>query len=89
MVTWFASPVKLRREFVYIYARNTTPAKPHEGRFGYIWFVCDFKFEGWSSRSGPKSNTHCANCIVHELTAGQTDKLENGCQFSIISKLKG
>ena len=26
--------------------RNTTPAKPREGRFGSIWFVCDLKFQG-------------------------------------------
>ena len=51
------------------YTRNTTPAKPQEGRFGYIWFVCKLKFQGWCSKSGPKSNTHCASYIVHELTA--------------------
>ena len=49
--------------------RNTTPAKPRGGRFGYIWFVCNLKFQGWCSKSGPKSNTHCASYIVHELTA--------------------
>ena len=49
--------------------RNTTPAKPREGRFGYIWFVCDLKFEGWCSKPGPKSNTHYVSYIVHELTA--------------------
>ena len=36
---------------------NTTPAKPREGRFGYIWFVCDLQFQGWCSKSEPKSNT--------------------------------
>ena len=69
---------------IHIFSRNTTPA-----RFGYTWFVCDLKFEGWCSKSGPKSNTHCASYIVHELTADHTDKLENGCQFSVNSKLKG
>ena len=49
--------------------RNTTPAKPRESRFGYIWFVCDLKFQGWCSKSGSKSNTHCASYIVHQLTA--------------------
>ena len=69
--------------------RNTTPAKPREGRFGYIWFVCDLKFLGWCSKSEPKSNRHCASYIVHEVTADHTDKLENGCQFSVNSKLRG
>ena len=69
--------------------RNTTPAKPREGRFRYTWFVCDLKFEGWCSKSGPKSNTHCASYIVLELTADHTDKLKNSCQFSVNSKLKG
>ena len=48
---------------------TVTPAKPREGRFGYTWFVCDLKFEGWCSKSGPKSNTHYASYIVAELTA--------------------
>ena len=51
------------------YTTNTTPAKPCEGRFGYIWFVFNIKFKGWCSKSGPKSNTHFASYIVHELTA--------------------
>ena len=46
-----------------------TPAKPREGRFGYIWFVCDLKFQGWCSKSEHKSNTYCASYIVHEITA--------------------
>ena len=49
--------------------RNTTPAKPREVRFCYIWFVCDLTFQGWCFKSGPKSNTHCVSYIVHELTA--------------------
>ena len=57
--------------------RNTTPAKPCEGRFGDIWFVCDLKFQAWCSKSVPKTNTHCASYIVHERTADHTDKLEN------------
>ena len=68
--------------------RNTTPAKAREGRFGYIWFVSDLKFQGLCSKSGPLSNTHCASYVVDELTADHTDKLENGCQFSVNSKLK-
>ena len=68
--------------------RNTTTAKPREDRFGYTWFVCDLKFQGWCSKSGPKSNTHCASYIVDELTADHTDKLENGRQFSVNGKLK-
>ena len=67
--------------------RNSTPAKPREGRFGYTWFVFDLKFQGWCSKSGPKSNNHCASYIVNELTADHTDKLENGSQFSVHSKL--
>ena len=54
---------------IIIITRNTTPAKPREGRFGYIWFVCNLKFQGWCSKSGPKSNIHFASYIVHELTA--------------------
>ena len=69
--------------------RNTTPAKPRVGRFGYIWFVCDLKFQGWCSKLGPKRNTHCASYIVDELTADHTDKLEKDCQFSVNSKLIG
>ena len=45
------------------------PAKPREGRFGYMWFVCNLKFHGWCSKLGPKSKTHCASYIVHERTA--------------------
>ena len=47
------------------YTRSTTLAKSREGRFGYIWFVCNLKFQG---KSRPKSNTHCASYIVDELT---------------------
>ena len=36
-----------------------------------------------------KTNTHCASYIVDEVIADRTDKLENGCQFSVYSKLKG
>ena len=74
---------------VFVTTRNTTPARPCEGRFGYTWFVCDLKFQGWCSKSGPKSNTHRASYIADELTADHTDKLENGCQFSVNSKLQG
>ena len=64
-------PYKPIESVVYSFykTRNTTPAKPREGRFGYIWFVCDLKFQGWCSKSGPKSNTHSASYIVDELTA--------------------
>ena len=55
--------------------RNTTPAKPREGRFGYTWFVCDLKFEGWCYKSGRTSNTHCMSYIADELTADHTEKL--------------
>ena len=40
--------------YVNLFTRNTTPAKPREGR---------------CSKSGPKSNTHCVSYIVRELTA--------------------
>ena len=36
-----------------------------------------------------KNNTQCASYIVNEITADRTDKLENGCQFGVDSKLKG
>ena len=55
--------------------------------FGYMCFVCDLNFQGWCSTLGPKSNTHCSSYIVDDLTAGHTDKLENGCQFNFNSKL--
>ena len=51
--------------------RNTTPAKPREGRFGYIWFVCDLNFQGWCSKSMPKSNTHCACYIVDDVLTAE------------------
>ena len=33
-------------EFMLDPTRNTTPAKPREGRFGYMWFVYNLKFHG-------------------------------------------
>ena len=33
-----------------------------------------------------KTNTYIPSNIVDELTAGRTDKLDNGCQFSFNSK---
>ena len=43
--------------FQLICSRTTTPAKPCEGRFGYIWFVC-LPNQGY---------------IVDELAADHTD----------------
>ena len=34
----------------------------------WLYMVC-LKFQGWCSKSGPKSNTHCASYIADELTA--------------------
>ena len=65
---------------------NTTPAKPREGTFGSTWFVCDLKFEGWSSKSGPKSNTHCESYIVDELTADHIAR-KAGVLWSAIPEL--
>ena len=37
-----------------------------------------------------ETNTHCASYIVDELTADRTDKLDNGCQFSVnVQQIKG
>ena len=33
-----------------------------------------------------QTNTHCEKFIVSELTADRTEKLENGCHFSVHSK---
>ena len=44
--------------------RNTTPAKPREVRFGFTWFVCDLKFQGWCSKSGPKA-IHIMQVILY------------------------
>ena len=46
VVSFFSYLTSVPRTFD-LDCRNTTPAKPCEGRFGYIWFVCDLKFQGW------------------------------------------
>ena len=50
--------------------RNTTPAKPREGRFGYKLFVC-FKISRLVFLISAETNTHCVSYnffIVDELT---------------------
>ena len=46
------------------FTRNTTPAKPREGRFGYIWFVCDLNFTTGVPNQDPKA-IHIVQVILY------------------------
>ena len=45
--------------------------------------MCDLKISRLVFQIRAKSEKHCASYIVDELTADRTDKLENGCQFTM------